>query len=109
MIEPLFSSIETQNNSQMGMGRQKGSKNRTTKEIREAIRDIVNDELDNFYMSLERVRSKNPEKYALIIIRLMDMVVPKAQEVEITNASQIDIEGTIKKIQSDIINGEKNT
>lgn len=103
MIEPLFSSIETQNNTNMGMGRPKGSKNRTTKEIREAIKDIVNNQLDDFYMSLERVRSKNPEKYALIIIRLMDMVVPKTSEIEINNSDAIDINATIIDMQKKLL------
>jgi hypothetical protein len=63
-------------------GRQKGSVNKTTKELRERIKDIVDSELEN----IEAILGKLTEKERTdLLAKLLPFVLPKMNEHIIEN------------------------
>jgi hypothetical protein len=58
-------------------GRKKGTPNRTTKETREAIKLIIDDELEELPLILKQMR---PYHRADILIKLIQMVIPKPEQ-----------------------------
>lgn len=85
--------------SKAGPGRPKGSLNVATKELREYIKLIVSNQLPQMEEALEEVKKRDPYKYLSLVQRFVDMVLPKQQQVDITNESAIDIDATIKYIK----------
>lgn len=63
-------------------GRKKGSENKTTKDIREAYRQLIENNLDNMTSWLKTIASKNPEKAIYILSDLSEYVLPKLQRTE---------------------------
>ena len=55
-------------------GRQKGTPNRTTKETREALKQIIDSELDNLPKLMEAMK---PYQRADVITKLIQYVLPK--------------------------------
>lgn len=55
-------------------GRQKGTPNRTTKETREALKQIIDNELDNLPKLMEAMK---PYQRADVITKLIQYVLPK--------------------------------
>lgn len=83
-------------------GRPKGSPNVATAEIREYLKMLVADQLPHLEEALDRVREKDPGKYVSLLTRLNELVLPKLQNIEISNTPTIDLEATIKNIQETI-------
>ena len=80
-------------------GRPKGKPNRTTTAMREMIIDIVNSQLDNVYDALEEIREKDKAQFIKLTQKFAEMVLPKQQEVALTNAPTIDIDATISEMK----------
>lgn len=81
-------------------GRPAGSKNVATSELREYVKLIVAGQLSYIEESLDRVREKSPDKYMSLLTRLIDLTLPKQQQVEISNENAIDIRATIEDMKS---------
>jgi hypothetical protein len=71
-------------------GRQKGTPNRTTKETREALKQIIDDELESLPKLMEAMK---PYQRADVLTKLIQYVLPKPDlEVEkIDNLQQVKI------------------
>lgn len=82
-----------------GPGRPKGKPNRTTTAMREMIIDIVNSQLDNVYEALEEIREKDKAQFIKLTQKFAEMVLPKQQEVALTNTPTIDIDATISEMK----------
>lgn len=80
-------------------GRPKGKPNRTTTQMREILTQIVSDQLDNVYEALEEVRQEDKVQYLKLTQKFAEMVLPKQQEVALTNAPTIDVEATIQQMK----------
>ena len=63
-------------------GRQKGSVNRTTKELRERIQDVVNSELENIDFIIGKLTEKERTD---LLAKLLPFVLPKMNEHIIEN------------------------
>ena len=63
-------------------GRQKGTPNRTTKEAKQVLQNIVNKELENITTLLDKLE---PKERIDSIIKLLPYIVPKQQEIAIEN------------------------
>lgn len=83
-------------------GRPKGKPNRTTTQMREILTQIVSDQLDNVYEALEEVRQEDKVQYLKLTQKFAEMVLPKQQEVALTNAPTIDVEATIQQMKESI-------
>lgn len=87
------------NDENLYKGRKRGSKNKTTSKVKDAISDIVQDRIPNVISRLDEMSAKD-EVNALI--QLMKFVVPtmKAQEIDITSLP----EGKINPMDESVLN-----
>lgn len=84
-----------------GPGRPKGIPNKLTTELRETLKEIVQMAAtkENILGALEQVRTKSPDKYIQLLTRLIDLVLPKQQQIEVSNENGIDISKTIEDMK----------
>lgn len=75
-------------------GRQIGSKNRTSSEIREALVIILNNNLDRLQEALERMEDKEAAK--LIIALSKHLTYPEASPERLTEAQLIQLHEYLK-------------
>lgn len=69
-------------------GRQKGSANKTTKQVKEAISNFVEGNINAFIDMLNEIES--PAEKARLFIKLLEYVVPKQQQIELDGALNIE-------------------
>ena len=62
-------------------GRTKGSPNRTTKEAKELLEQILLGEIDNIKSALTSVKKKDPARYLDSCAKLFTYVLPKKTDV----------------------------
>lgn len=81
-------------------GRPKGSPNKSTKEIREALQYMVEKQLDKLEDAFNKVYEQDPGRFLSLYERFCNFVLPKQQSVEISNENGIDISKTIEDMKS---------
>lgn len=81
-----------------GPGRKKGIPNRTTTQMREMILQIVNNQLEDVETALEEILAEDKVQYIKLTTKLMEMVLPKQQEIALSEVPKIDIEATLAKM-----------
>lgn len=69
-----------------GPGRPKGSVNKATARVREAIANMADDNAENFGIWLAEVAAKSPEKACDIYLRAIEYHIPKLARTEVTGA-----------------------
>jgi len=67
-------------------GREKGTPNKITNEIRETYKELIENNLSNIDIWLKEVSNKNPDKALNFIIRLSEFVVPKLQSTNLSSS-----------------------
>lgn len=65
-------------------GRPKGIENKTTKDTKEAVKMLIENNLDNLTIWLQKVADKNPEKALIIVTNLLEYSIPKLARTEVT-------------------------
>lgn len=80
-------------------GKPKGAVNKINRDIKEAYRLLVEKNLDNLSLWLEKIADKNPEKAILIIKDLSEFVIPRLARQELTgkDGEKIKFNVTLKK------------
>ena len=58
-------------------GRKEGAINKVNKDTKEAIKMLIEKNLDNLSIWLNKIATKNPEKAMYIIINLLEYIIPK--------------------------------
>lgn len=91
--------INEQPNCKCGIGRKAGSHNALTTHIKETIAMIADEELPKLAETMDSIRKKSPVNYAKLVIKLAELILPKKQEVEITNDEAIDVKATLTDIR----------
>lgn len=76
-------------------GRALGTPNKTTRELRETLKELFEDEVENFGGLLQQLE---PNERANIIVKLLPYIMPKA--VEIPEPQQKPREFTVKILRS---------
>jgi hypothetical protein len=81
-------------------GRTKGTPNRTTKELKELIHNIVEVQLDTIEEDLQDL---DPKDRLNILLRLVEYVLPKQREqkIDFSNLSDAEIDKLINKISDE--------
>ena len=64
-------------------GSRKGKPNKATKEIREAFKLLIEDNLPNMKVWLSDVAEEDPERALNILLKMSEFIVPKLQRQEI--------------------------
>lgn len=77
-------------------GRPKGSRNKTTEEIRALYQQLVEDKLPEMSGWLNQVAEKDPEKALELALKLSEYFIPKLQRTEVTGADGGDLFKDIK-------------
>ena len=70
-------------------GRQKGTPNRLTKELRTILKNVLYNELDNIEELLE---SLEPKERLELVIKLIPFVLPKVDKIGHTNNEPYDFD-----------------
>jgi hypothetical protein len=71
-------------------GRTKGSPNRTTKEAKELLDNILFGRIDSINETLDKLEAKDPAKYIEAVTRLLVYVLPKKSDLT-TGGDKINI------------------
>ena len=69
-------------------GKVKGTQNKATKDIKEAYRKLIEDNLDNLTAWLETIAAKDPEKAIKIIADLSEYIIPKLARTDLTSGDE---------------------
>jgi uncharacterized protein YutE (UPF0331/DUF86 family) len=69
-------------------GRGSGTLNKTTKDIKEAYRLLIEKNLDNLTEWLKKVAEKDPEKAIRIVSDLSEYIIPKLARTDLTSGDQ---------------------
>ena len=77
-------------------GKKPGTKNKTTKHIREAYQKLTEDNLDNMNLWLSQVASESPEKAMDLMLKLSEYIIPKMSRTEVTGQDGQDLFKNIK-------------
>ena len=89
-------------------GRPKGAQNKNTREIREAYKRLVENNLENMTLWLTRIASEDEEKAMEIMLKLSEYVIPKLARQEVTGADGEDLFKNVKFEFGPDINDEEN-
>lgn len=71
-------------------GRKKGSQNKVTKQRREFISKLLDDQEDGIKEALAKLKKDSPKDYLNIIATLMEYDTAKLSRVELTGGSEDD-------------------
>ena len=74
--------------NQLGKGRPAGQLNRSTEQAKLTIARLANRGLDNISEALEKIRKQDPLEAAKLYLKLLEYIVPKKAQMEISG--QID-------------------
>ena len=77
-------------------GRPKGTKNKSTQQIREAYQLLTEQNLDNMSVWLAHVAADNPEKAMDLMLKLSEYIIPKLARQELTGADGDDLFKSVK-------------
>ena len=77
-------------------GRPKGSKNKTTENIRKAYQQLTEDNLDNMTVWLAQIAAEDPKQAMELMIKLSEYVIPKLARQEITGNDGADLFSNVK-------------
>ena len=69
-------------------GRPPGQPNKTTRDIKEAYRQLIENNLDNLTAWIEKIAAKDPEKAIRIISDLSEYVIPKLARTDVTTGDK---------------------
>lgn len=79
-------------------GKPKGAVNKTTRDIKEAYKMLIEDNIPNLNKWLAQIAEKNPEKAIYILSDLSEYVIPKLARTELTAKDGKDLIPTKTKI-----------
>lgn len=72
-------------------GRPKGAPNKNTENIKQAFKDLLENNVDNISAWIAKVAEKDPARATELIIKLSDFVVPKLARTEVTGNDGEDL------------------
>ena len=72
-------------------GRKPGTKNKATKQIREAYQKLTEDNLDNMTLWLTQIAAENPEKAMQLMLNLSEFIIPKLARQEVVGNDGEDL------------------
>ena len=89
-------------------GKKPGTKNKTTKEIREAYQKLTESNLDNMTIWLNRIAEDNPEKAMQLMLSLSEFIIPKLARQELVGNDGEDLFKNVKFSFGPDINDEQD-
>lgn len=91
-------------------GKTQGVQNKATRDIKEAYRLLIENNLDNLTEWIKQIAKNNPEKAIYILADLSEFVLPKLSrtEAEVTNKIELLQKSVNDLFPPDIIESIKN-
>jgi hypothetical protein len=89
-------------------GRQKGTPNQTTKEIKDTLQLIIEGEMQYIPETLELIRERSPIAYLNTLISIAEYVIPKQSRVDSIVEMQTEIKPITINLDSSINSNENN-
>lgn len=77
-------------------GKKPGTKNKTTRAVREAYQKLTEDNLDNMTLWLADIAADDPAKAMDLMLRLSEYIIPKLARQEITGNDGEDLFKNVK-------------
>lgn len=71
-------------------GKPKGAVCHITKDTKEAVKKLIESNLDNMTIWLESIAAKNPEKAMYLIVNLLEYSIPKLARTEVEHSGEIN-------------------
>lgn len=66
-------------------GREAGTPNKVTKELREAYSDLLENNIGRVQELFDKVAEKNPQKALELLLKLSEFAIPKLRAIEVNN------------------------
>lgn len=82
--------------NKLGKGRPPGSPNKSTQEIRDAYKKLLEDNLDNMSLWLAQIAADDPNKAVDMMLKLSEYILPKLARQEIVGNDGQDLFKDIK-------------
>lgn len=89
-------------------GKKPGTKNRTTKEIREAYQKLTEENLENMTLWLGQIAADDPAKAMDLMLRLSEYIIPKLARQELVGNDGEDLFKNVKFNFGPDINDEQD-
>jgi len=89
-------------------GKKPGTKNRTTKEIREAYQKLTEENLENMTLWLGQIAAEDPAKAMDLMLRLSEYIIPKLARQELVGNDGEDLFKNVKFNFGPDINDEQD-
>ena len=89
-------------------GKKPGTKNRTTKEIREAYQKLTEENLENMTLWLGLIAAEDPAKAMDLMLRLSEYIIPKLARQELVGNDGEDLFKNVKFNFGPDINDEQD-
>lgn len=90
--------------NKLATGRPKGALNRSTEQAKLAVARLANSGLDALREDLEKIRKQDPLEAAKLYLKLLEYIVPKKAQMEISG----EINQKIQQISININKGTDN-
>lgn len=93
-----------QKGNKLSKGRPAGALNRSTEQAKLAVARLANSGLDALREDLETIRKKDPVEAAKLYLKLLEYIVPKKSQMEISG----ELNQKIQQISVNILDGTAN-
>lgn len=80
-------------------GRKKGVQPKVTQTTRECLKVMIGSQLPYIIDTFDRLRDIDPYKYLSIYVRFCELILPKQQQIEVSQNGTFDVDATIKEMQ----------
>ena len=69
-------------------GREKGTPNKGTAELREAYTELLQNNISRVQALFDKVAENNPQKALELLLKLSEFAIPKLRAIEVNNESE---------------------
>ena len=90
-------------------GRQKGTPNKTTQQIKEMITQLVGNQMEKWPVVIDKMMKDDPAEAMKITGRLIDYVLPKQTKIDLEGELKHKIDKIVIEIKEGTIDGTANT
>lgn len=80
-------------------GRKVGVKPKVNQTTRECLKVMIGSQLPYIIDTFDRLRDIDPYKYLSIYVRFCELILPKQQQIEVSQNGTFDVDATIKEMQ----------
>jgi len=84
-----------------GIGRQKGTPNKVTTDVRAAFQQLVEQNVGRLQEGLQRVAAHDPARFVDLVAKLAEFCIPKLARAEVTGVGGTTINVTVRRFSEE--------